>query len=129
MIKTEVIAQIRVPGWHNWKDAPPRYEKFKLRHGHEFHIKVKAEVTHNNRQIEIEEMAEIIRSYLLNHYETSIIPDSSKRGIEFRDRSCEHICHNLYYNLSSQGNNIKGIKPCYVEVLEDGVNGACVSEV
>lgn len=104
-MKKSVIAKCRVLGFHYWKNAPERYKYLKSNHRHEFIIYAIKEVSHNDREIEINDLQESIERWIKEHYGTVC---------NFNGMSCEDISELLIkqFNLSK----------CIV--LEDGSCGA-----
>ena len=100
-------------GLHCWSNIPANEEAQYLRylHRHLFHIKVIIDVTHNNRDIEFLSLKHAVDHYLLNLFPKTInnVPDMGSM-------SCEMVAEAL----------LKYFDADYVEVSEDGENGAIV---
>ena len=73
-------------------------------HRHIFHIELRKEVTHADRDVEIIKLKREIKDYL------------GEEPINFQGRSCEMIADDLMDRFEAS----------YVKVLEDGENGALV---
>lgn len=104
-----VITQCRVIGFHYWESAPPRFQYLSKEHRHEFVVWAVADVDHNDRDIEINQLRESIEEWLHKEY---------GNPCEFGGMSCEDIAETISkrFNLSK----------CVV--LEDGLAGAIYEE-
>lgn len=107
-MKRYVICAIDVEGFHRWPDAPDNLDYLRDRHRHIFQIRMEFEVSHGDREIEINERQQEIREWLTAKY----TPDN--RACEFGNLSCEHIAEELLITF--------GAASC--QVLEDGYGGA-----
>jgi len=105
-----VIATTTIPGVHSWPGAPPKMVFLKYPHRHLFHVKVEAFVDHAEREIEIITLKNWIKEFFLLHYPKE----------DFGTDSCESIC----LKLRSYFCAVHGVDVSYVEVMEDGENGA-----
>lgn len=107
-MKIEVITYNIIQGFHHYPNAPKFCEYLKERHRHLFHITCKFLVSHNNREIEINEMQNKIEKYL-----------KAKFGniCEFGKRSCEDIAQELLNEFECSE----------VTVLEDNYGGAKIT--
>jgi hypothetical protein len=113
--RTAVIAQVIVPGLHCWPDAPAPVAFLRTPHRHQFHIKAKVEVTHDDRDIEFIMLAGRLKNYLEIMYGYSPHQDRfSMLVLDFGAMSCEAIARDLVTEF--------GLTSC--EVYEDGENGA-----
>lgn len=92
-------------GFHCWESAPACFKYLSKDHRHEFLIWAVAEVDHNDRDIEINQLRESIEEWLHRKY---------GNPCKFGGMSCEDIAQTLAkrYDLSK----------CVV--LEDGLAGA-----
>ena len=111
---TKVWCTFRLVGFHNWPEAPDEVSYLQARHRHEFHFKVIALVTHQNRQIEIH----TLKRYAIG----AMAPWYSKEtnGFEFKNNSCEFLARWLFESLHFK----MGLPVTMVSVDEDGENGA-----
>jgi hypothetical protein len=104
-VKKMVFVTARFEALHRWVDAP--LEQFWLReyHRHLFNVKVAVSVEDGNREVEFFQLKDKLTKFL---------------GLNFNKRkfdlSCEHIAEHLLMELNAD----------YVEVNEDGENGAVV---
>lgn len=114
MAKTEVIASLRVPGYHRWPEAPEDVWFLRDLHRHEFHVTVWKEVSHANRDVEIIKLKAAVASHFTAHYEALTSPPG---GFKFDRQSCEQLALRLMDDLELSR----------VRVLEDGENGAEVT--
>lgn len=113
-MKTNVIVKLQVEGLHHWPGVVeyPQLEQvhfLKALHRHMFHITVKKEVSHDDRDVEIIMLKRNILDYLQKRYWTE-----NANTHFFGSMSCEMIAKELgkFFGLH------------YCEVLEDGENGA-----
>jgi hypothetical protein len=111
-----VVASLRVEGLHCWPNCPDDTDIAFLKqpHRHEFHIKVWATVTDNDREVEILRLKKEVRSLLEFNFQVQ-----GQELLNFEHRSCEDIAELI---LGS-----KALKLSQVEVLEDGENGAVLT--
>jgi len=105
-----VWAQVRLPGWHHWPDAPPHRSYLASSHRHMFHVRAEVRVQHAERQIEFHDLQDAIRMWW---------PEDEQFGAA----SCETIGTQLGEWLLGR----LGISACAVEVSEDGEAGARVT--
>ena len=112
-MKTCIVVSMQIEGIHCWPECDVDSVAFlKHPHRHIFHIKIKKQVRHTDRQIEIIRMkrcaTESLKMKYYNHDDGCC---------NFGRMSCEDIATLIFrdYNLDS------------CEVLEDGENGAEVS--
>lgn len=108
-MKRQVITYNQIEGFHQYPDAPEFCKYLEARHRHLFVIRCRFDVTHNEREIEINEMQKRINDYLSLKY---------GNPCDFGDMSCESIAEDLlryYPGMIS------------AEVLEDGYGGASLT--
>lgn len=108
-MKREIITYNGIQGFHKYPNAPVRVGYLSFVHRHVFVIKCKAEVTHNEREIEIITEQDKIENTL---------QESFGYPCMFNDMSCESIAQFLLSKLPELN---------YVEVLEDGYGGAALT--
>ena len=109
MLKISVIAKVLFEGIHCWPECPFEDVKFlKDPHRHIFHITVKKEVDHDDRQVEIIKLKREIEIELKAQF-----PDG-----QMGYTSCEQLAAWL----------IQKKKLSYCQVLEDNENGAEVTK-
>jgi len=105
-----VISTVRVHGFHHWQGAPPAVQHLSLRHRHEFVIRARAEVGHNNRDIEFQLLgAKVLETVNFLWGGRGLL------GYEFGGASCEMIGARLLEALPELSS---------VSVWEDDENGA-----
>lgn len=112
MYHTNVVISFSVEGIHAWPDIPLELEEvgfLKFPHRHNFHIKAKKKVDHDNRDIEIILLQREIKNHLKKNYWST-----DAQCLMFNAMSCEMIAKELV--------QVFGLEIC--EVLEDGENGA-----
>tara|TARA_R110000764_G_scaffold186681_1_gene272114 strand:+ start:713 stop:1048 length:336 start_codon:yes stop_codon:yes gene_type:complete len=107
-MKTTVIIQFEIEGFHKWSAAPKEVKFLSYRHRHVFRIKAGFQVNHADREKEIFIQRDILRSYLENKY---------GNPCEFNDMSCEMIGLDLMNKFL-----LDEIK--FVEVWEEETGGA-----
>lgn len=112
MAKTEVIASLRLPGFHSWPEAPDEVSFLRQPHRHEFHVTMWKVVPHNDRETEIILMKAEAERKLRGRY-----PNHSGLGMSMGRDSCETVAAWLLASM--------GLSRC--RVLEDGENGAEVT--
>lgn len=108
----ELWITTKVVGYHHWPDAPAEVAFLRHPHRHVFHIKVGLSPSHDDRAYEF-----FIEQRKLNQ----LLHKDADGEINFTTFSCEQIAKSLMS---------KDLRYFYVEVSEDGENGAVVySEV
>lgn len=108
-MKREVITYNEIQGFHCWPDARRNVAYLASQHRHIFVIRCRAEVSHNEREIEINTEQDRIEESLKEAFGTPC---------RFHDMSCESIAEWLLNSLPELN---------YVEVLEDGYGGAALT--
>lgn len=108
-MKREVITYNEIQGFHCWPDARRNVAYLASKHRHMFVIRCRAEVSHNEREIEINTMQDRIEQELTGGFDYPC---------NFKDMSCESIAEWLLNALPELN---------YVEVLEDGYGGAALT--
>lgn len=104
----KVVTHNQVIGFHAYPDAPLPCSYLSARHRHVFVIRCKFEVSHNNREIEINTMQEQLADALRNEFD---------EPCEFGSYSCEDIAQWLLSRFPVMSE---------VEVLEDDFGGAAI---
>lgn len=100
-----IVVKLVVEGYHRWLECPYEDVAFlRDKHRHMFHIQCRKVVVHSDRDVEIIRL----KRQILQHY--------GEQPVDFGSLSCEMIAAELLdiFDLD------------YVEVLEDGENGAVV---
>ena len=106
LMQKSIVVTLRIEGTHNWPECPLEEVSFlKHPHRHEFHIKVKKIVQHNDRDLEIIMFKRMMQSYFTAKW---------GKPAKFGRMSCEDIAEHLMDKFDLQS----------CEVLEDGENGA-----
>ncbi len=108
-MKREIITYNVIEGIHNYPNAPEVVDFLSYPHRHNFVIRCKAEVSHNNREIEIILLQRKIERKLKQNFGSFCI---------FKSMSCEDIAEWLLNEF---------VELNYVEVLEDGYGGAALT--
>jgi len=103
--KTYIIINTQFAATHHWPECTiATQQHLKLVHRHVFHVRMKWEVGHNDRELEFIEMKEFVESFI----------DISYRNRFIGKKSCEMLCEELAQQFKAQ----------YVRVMEDNENGA-----
>lgn len=113
MTHTSIVVQTRFESLHFWRDAPDEVLFLKTPHRHEFHVRLKLEVEHGNRELEFI----LVKRWLDKFLEPWT--ERAKRGEATTD-SCEHIAR-IILRVAHQK---YGERRASVSVFEDGENGA-----
>lgn len=130
-MQTWLIINLRIPGFHQWTDAPTKYAYLREMHRHEFHIKVELLVP-KNRHLEFIDIKEYTYSWVLSTLspdEYTVYGDiggfmrhSIVLGRRIKKESVEGLAEYI-------GNHLKEtykVSQIKVTVMEDGENGAMV---
>ena len=107
-MRTSVIVTHKQVGFHHWPNAPKEVDYLRHPHRHEFTIKVCVQVLHSDREVEFHTLQREIRALFRTEH-------------DFGASSCEHIAKDMVDQLYDAG-----YRPEWVEVWEDGENGARV---
>ena len=108
-MKREICTYNELQGFHFYPDASDGIGYLSNLHRHVFVIKARAQVSHNEREIEIITEQNVIQGKLEEKY---------GRPCMFGSMSCESIAEWLLNELPELS---------YVEVLEDGYGGAALT--
>ncbi len=108
-MKREVLTYNEVQGFHFYPDAPVGVGYLSHIHRHVFVIRARAQVSHNEREIEIITEQNVIEEKLKINFGEPCV---------FGSMSCESIAEWLLNELPELS---------YVEVLEDGYGGAALT--
>ena len=108
-MKKRVITYNAIEGFHHYPNPPVFCEYLSARHRHIFVIRCQFEVSHNEREIEINKKQHEIQSFLCEKF---------GNPCEFGSMSCETIAELLL-------NNYKNMQ--FVQVLEDSYGGAALT--
>lgn len=109
-MKTYIIVNTQFTAIHNWPDCNIAEVDFLIHpHRHIFHVQVKCEVFHDNREIEFIQLKNRLNNYLSYINNTFI-----------GSKSCEMIAKDIakFVNDLIGQNVVKSVR-----VLEDGENG------
>lgn len=101
-----IIINTRFSAIHFWPDCEiEEVDYLRYPHRHEFHVQVKALVSHDNRDIEFIQLKNKIERWISKNW--------NKQNL--KSKSCEKMCSELLFNFPNLS---------YARVLEDGENGA-----
>lgn len=105
----EIITYNSLEGYHAWPEAPAECDYLRARHRHLFVIRTWMEVTHNDRDLEINIWSNAVKKALEDRYGSPC---------EFGSMSCESIAQMILtiFPVATR-----------CEVLEDGYAGASLS--
>jgi hypothetical protein len=127
--KILVFCRTQFIGFHFWKDAPDAVGFLREPHRHVFHVEAAVNVVHDNRAIEFITLRRELDIYIHNRKVViqvgedeeivSCLANSFETAYPF---SCEMIATAIMNWLEKTTYNL----PVYVEVSEDGENGARV---
>jgi hypothetical protein len=109
-MKTTVITQFEVEGFHNYPEAPKQVDFLSSNHRHTFIIKCGYEVEDLNREKEIFICRDEVKSYLIESFGYPCI---------FENMSCEMIAKEIIEFASEDG-------MIWCEVWEEKTGGARV---
>ena len=101
----EIFVTYTAVGFHYWEGATGKRAYLANRHRHLFHIKIKCNVTHNDRDIEFHDLIDSAKKYF--------------NGGELGGMSCEAMAEELGWKLVNQYN--RGFS---IEISEDGECGS-----
>lgn len=118
----EVYCKFQVQGIHHWPNAPEVYKYLSYPHRHVFHFEVQAEVSHNDREIEIIWFKNACKNLVYKMRNTSLSDYGIRDMVNFGAMSCEAIGEKLFKKIIIE----LGIRATYISVLEDGENGAMI---
>ena len=105
-MKTIVWVSTTFEGFHRWIDAPMDVDFLKNFHRHIFEVKLGVAVTDTNREIEFFQLKRKVDAFILEEFEG-----------HYFEFSCEQMAETLLHKFNA----------CFVEVSEDGENGAILS--
>jgi len=110
-MRTNIIINTKFAALHHWSTIPDDHSQHYLKnsHRHEFHIRLKIPVRHDDRDIEFIEFKNKIDKYLHDRFYE--YPHATP---DLGSMSCEMLCNALLLEF----------KAVYCRVLEDGENGA-----
>ena len=111
--RTYVEVRSHVVGFHCWPDAPEPVTFLRARHRHVFHIRVKVEVTHDDRQVEFVLLKREVMSFIA--VMPGVVANLQVWGLEFGNLSCEQIARLIGDHLVGLGYVVHD-----VGVSEDG---------
>lgn len=111
---TGILVKLYVEGVHYWPEAKtklPEVAYLSSPHRHVFHIEAVKPVSHDDRDVEII----MFKRELLDYFQRNYF-DPPINCCNFGARSCETLARDL----------VEAYDLLYVEVLEDGENGAMI---
>lgn len=109
---TFISAKITIPGLHRWPTAHDSRAYLRDMHRHLFHVTVIIPVSHNERDVEFHDLAEMVRRLILQ----DIATDFRDGLAHFGERSCETLAEQLGGLLQEFHN----ITPHRITWSEDG---------
>jgi hypothetical protein len=106
-----IVVQTRFSAVHCWPDCPHDDVGFlRNSHRHEFHVTLKLQVSHDNRELEFLQVKKTLDTYVRAHFHEK----------NLQQGSCEMIAESIAFDMNNDFNN----KVKMVSVFEDGENGA-----
>jgi len=119
-MKTWLIINLRVPGFHKWENAPEEHAYLKNLHRHEFHIKVEM-LADRNRKWEFIDIKSQLTLWLYENFPSDINTSDSISLEDMPKQSCEGFAEVIAKEFVAENYTCSKIR---VTVLEDGENGA-----
>lgn len=110
-MKREIEVRFRFEGIHCYPDAPEEVEFLRKKHRHEFHVRVRMDVAHDDRELEFLIVKRKIQNFIYGW------------SFDLGSRSCEVMAREIAEMIITRLHRIS----VEVEVNEDGENGAIVS--
>ena len=111
--QSAVFCRTSFEGIHCWPEAPLETYYLRNPHRHIFHVEVEVDVKENDREIEFINLKHNVDRYLKQTVVSGELNDMGRT-------SCEEVANKLADWLR----NVYPQRDCYVEVTEDGENGA-----
>ena len=107
MTFSTIFVRFQVPGFHHWPEPTERRVYLGHRHRHLFHVEVRIDVGHDDREVEFHDLLDFARTQF--------------PGGELGGQSCEMMARSLGNKIARQfGRAVE------VSVSEDGEVGAVV---
>lgn len=107
-----IFVRLQVVGFHFWPSAPPHRDYLGVRHRHLFHVEVRTQVKHQDREIEFHDL----RDAALFVWSDMVAPQG-----EAGSQSCETMARRIAIELAHSFD-----RDFTVSVSEDGECGATV---
>lgn len=117
-VVTAVVAKFTLAGIHAWPAAPSHRSYLRQPHRHLFWFDVRVPVSHGDRAIEVHDLADRARAFILDWRRAS-----PPTPVDFGTLSCEQIATALAEHLLGHYTDAGFVA---VAVLEDGEAGASV---
>lgn len=111
-MKSQVIIQFEVEGFHHYPEAPSEVSFLSSSHRHTFVVRAGCKVSHLNRQKEIFILRDELKQTLIDMYGSPC---------QFGSMSCEMIAEHLLRSDPARQNDL-----IWVEVWEERTGGARV---
>lgn len=108
LTRSFIFVRFQVPGFHCWKDATGDRAYLATRHRHLFHVEIKLQVYHDDREVELHDLSDFCRK---------AFPGGEMGGL-----SCEMMAQGLLQRLIEQ----YGDRSMQISISEDGECGAIV---
>lgn len=119
----QIVVRFQVVGWHCWPDAPDHRAYLRNEHRHQFHVEIRVDVAHDDREVEFHDLLEWGRRQF---------PLGMERG-DNSTLSCEMMCRHY---IDAMARRYEGgwlqidaftRRHGQVSVFEDGEVGAIVA--
>lgn len=114
-----VYCRFQFEGFHHWKDAPDEFDYLRSPHRHMFHVQAAMQVLGTDRDVEFIDMKQYMQKQAEERF-------GGKRSKDVVKASCEKMASWLLQALAEFCDAHKGAEPAFVDVSEDGENGARV---
>lgn len=112
--QTFATVRTRFQALHRWEDAPEEVKFLRDEHRHEFHVVVRIEQFHDDREVEY--------IMLKRWVDKTLDKWPHNRG----QQSCEMMANKLLHNLQAEYGEDREYR---IEITEDGENGALLEYV
>jgi hypothetical protein len=123
VIESFVQINTDVVGYHAYCSAPANVSFLASRHRHVFKIRARFQVFVDDRELEFFTELRELNDLLATIFNV----DSTLCGIDFGDKSCEQIAHDLLGHYIESERYFK--RKIEIEVSEDGENSAIVTRI
>lgn len=110
----------RAEGLHHWPGAPEQHDYLRAPHRHEFVAQLQVEVTHHDREIEINELARWLGLLWPNLAEQVRQTDAGPL-LDFGAQSCETLAERIGHHVHRWYGATRTVT---CTILEDGIQGA-----
>lgn len=110
---TWATVRLRYDAHHRWDNAFEKVEFLQNEHRHEFHVTVRVQQFHNDRDVEYIHLKRRLKDWIQSEY----LPEDRDLG----QKSCEMMAEDILEQLVEWHGEDRRYR---IEVTEDGENGA-----